>query len=399
MNKLQSNINKSNKWCLPVIVILLIIAAVLLWKNFDTFRPGFEITDELGGNIFPSAILSVATTNAQVIVPPDTLYIGNPKSVISIRVRSGKAFSRIRLEINETRFFSRSVSEFILNKANTEYLIFPEVIWNYDALRNLNQAEPISVAITAEMNGKALGQRVRTFSVRSINECLMGYISNGKKYNDTSIFFTAYVNEDHPMIDQLLREALNTRIVNRFSGYQLRSADAVDKQVYALWNVLQKRKFQYSSVANTSLSSNVVFSMRIRTFDDALSSSQINCVDGSVLFASLLRAINIEPILVHIPGHMFVGYYTGSDRREMSFLETTMIGDVNLDDFFPDEQLDSTMVGKSQNQISRITYEKSKEYANKRYQSLEENFKSGKRDYRLLVISKEVRRDIQPLGK
>lgn len=59
-----------------------------------------------------------------------------------------------------------SVSEFILNKANTEYLIFPEVIWNYVALRNLNQTEPISVAITAEMNGKALGQRVRTFSVQ-----------------------------------------------------------------------------------------------------------------------------------------------------------------------------------------------------------------------------------------
>ena len=42
----------------------------------------------------------------------------------------------------------------------------------------------------------------------------------------------------------------------------------------------------------------------------ALESSQINCVDGSVLFASLLRSINIEPILVRTPGHMFVGYYT-----------------------------------------------------------------------------------------
>jgi hypothetical protein len=399
MNNDQSEVKKTTKWCIPVIIILFLIASVSVWMNFDSFRPGFEITDELGGNIFPSAILSVATTNAQVIIPSDSLVVGNPKSVIAIRLRSGKALSRVRIEIAGTRFFSLSISEFILNKANTEYLIFPDVIWNYDALRNLNQAEPISVVVTAEMNGKALGQRVHTFSVRSINECLMGYISNGKKYNDTSIFFAAYVNEDHTMIDQLLREALNTRIVNRFTGYQLRSSDIVDKQVYALWNVLQKRKFQYSSVANTSLSSNVVFSMRIRTIDDALSSSQINCVDGSVLFASLLRAINIEPILVYIPGHMFVGYYTGSDRREMSFLETTMIGDVNLDDFFPDEHLDSTMVGKSQNQISRITYEKSKEYAGKRYLSLEENFQKGTRNYRLIVISREVRRDIQPLGK
>ena len=72
------------------------------------------------------------------------------------------------------------------------------------------------------------------------------------------------------MIDKLLREALNTRIVNRFLGYQGGNAEVVDKQVYALWNVLQKRNFRYSSVSNTSLSSNVVFSQRVRTFDDAL---------------------------------------------------------------------------------------------------------------------------------
>ena len=47
-------------------------------------------------------------------------------------------------------------------------------------------------------------------------------------------FFAAYVNEENPMIDQLLREALNTRIVNRFLGYQSKAKGAVDKQVYAL---------------------------------------------------------------------------------------------------------------------------------------------------------------------
>lgn len=200
------------------------------------------------------------------------------------------------------------------------------------------------------------------------------------------------------MIDKLLREALDTRIVNRFLGYQ-RGAEVVDRQVYALWNVLQKRKFRYSSVSNTSLSSNVVFSQRVRTFDDALESSQINCVDGSVLFASLLRAINIEPILVRTPGHMFVGYYTDSSHKDMNFLETTMIGDVDLDDFFPDEQLDSTMVGKSQNQMSRITFDKSKEYANKKYAQNKEGIHSGKLNYMFLEISKEVRRRIQPIGK
>ena len=391
---------KHPKWSLMIIGgILLILAIISIGLNLVPLRSGFEITDELGGNIFPSSILSVATTDAQVIVPTDSFYVGNPKSCIEVKLRSGKAYSRVRVEVGETPFFSQSVSEFVLEKSHKEYTIFPDIIWNYEALKNNNQAEPISVAITVEMNGKSMGQRVRTFSVRSLNECLLGYVTDGTKFHDTGIFFAAYVNEDNPMIDKLLREALDTRIVTRFLGYQAGKPEAVDKQVYALWNVLQKRNFRYSSVSNTSLSSNVVFSQRVRTFDDALESSQINCVDGSVLFASLLRAVNIEPILVRTPGHMFVGYYTDPLHKGMNFLETTMIGDVDLDDFFPDEKLDSTMVGKSQNQMSLLTFDKSKEYANKKYKQNEKGIHSGKLNYMFLEISKDVRRQIQPIGK
>ena len=368
--------------------------------NNSSLRYDYEITDDLGGNIFPSAILSIATTDAQIIIPSDTMYLGNPKSIIGVRIRSSKPLSHVRVEVAETKFYAQSVSEFDLPKPDIDYIIYPDIIWNYEALKNNAQPEPISVVVDAEINGKKIGRKIQTFSVRSINECLLGYYTKGRKFHDTGIFFAAYVNEDHPMIDQILREALNTRIVNKFLGYQARNAAAaVDKQVYALWNVLQKRNFRYSSVSNTSLSSNVVISQRVRTFEDALNSSQINCVDGSVLFASLLRAINIEPILVRIPGHMFVGYYTDSNRKNVNFLETTMIGDVDLDDFFPDEQLDSTMVGQSKNQVSLITFEKSKEYATNKYNQHKEFFNKGKVNYLFLEISKGVRRKIQPIGK
>lgn len=380
------------------VAFLLVLTVLIYWLKFNPFSRVFEITDDLGGNIFPSAILSVATTDAQVIEPADSVYLGNPKSCIAIKVRSQSAFTRVRINVAESPFFSQSVSEFVLERPRTDYTIYPDIIWNYEALKDNGQAMPVSVVISLEVNGDDYGQRVRTFSVRSINECLLGYVTNGTKFHDTGIFFAAYVNEENPMIDRLLREALNTRIVNRFIGYQ-GSKEKVDKQIYALWNVLQKRQFRYSSVSNTSLSSNVVFSQRVRTFDDALESSQINCVDGSVLFASLLRAINIEPILVRIPGHMFVGYYTDATRKETNFLETTMIGDVDMDDFFPDEQLDSTMVGKTQNQMSLITFEKSKEYANKKYKKNEQLIHSKRLNYMFLEISKEVRHKIQPIAK
>ena len=92
-------------------------------------------------------------------------------------------------------------------------------------------------------------------------------------------------------------------------------------------------------------------------------------------------------------------YYTDAGRKNKNFLETTMIGDVDLDDFFPDEKLDSTMVGKSQNQMSRLTFDKSKQYANNKYKQNEEGIHSGKLNYMFLEISKDVRRKIQPIGK
>lgn len=389
---------RKREWIAGSAILLLLVAGIFAW-TYTTMRPDFEITDQLGGTIFPSAILSVATTSTEVIKPTDSLYVGNPKGCIAITLQSGGAYSRVRIDVAQTPFYAHSVSEFVLPQGRTQYTIYPDIIWNYEALRANTQAEPISVAITVEMNGEEIGQRLRTFSVRSINECLLGYVTDGRRFHDTGIFFAAYVNEENPMIDKLLREALNTRIVDRFLGYQSPVKGAVDRQVYALWNILQKRNFRYSSVSNTSLSSNVVYSQRVRTFDDSLESSQINCVDGSVLFASLLRAINIDPILIRTPGHMFVGYYTDSGHKEMNFLETTMIGDVDLDDFFPDQQLDSTLVGKSQNQMSLLTFDKSKEYAGKKYADNKAGIHSGKVNYMFLPISKEVRRQIQPIGK
>lgn len=391
-------------WCITAVVLSLtmLVGGMTYVVMKRPFADDYELVDQLGGNLFPSAILSVATTNTQVIPPMSGEYVGNPKSCVAIKLKSGRANTVVRIELAETPFYARSVSTFVLPKEHTEYIIYPDILWRYNALRNNEQAEPVSVVANVEVDGKDLGQKVRTFSVRSINECLLGFnkqLPDGRtRYVSTRLFYAAYVNEENPLIDKVLREALNTRIVRRFLGYQS-TPEMVDKQVYALWYVLQKRNFKYSSVSYSSLSSNVVYAQRVRTFEDALNSSQINCVDGSVLFASLLRAINITPVLVQMPGHMFVGYYTDSAKKNLTFLETTMIGDVDLDDYFPDEKLDSTRTTKSQGEMSRLTFEKSKEYALREYMRVKDKVQANKPNYLFVEINKNVRRNVQSIGK
>ena len=397
---LKGFIRTKDRWKSATVIIstVAVLACMAYIYRYAPFTSKLEVTNELGGNIFPVTILSTATTDADLIKPADTTYIGNPKSCIGLRIRNGHTNSKLRVEVAETPFFSTSVSEFVLPKAGKEYLVFPDIIWNYKALQENTQPMPVNISVHVKLNGKELSSNV-VFSMRSINECLLGYMDSRMKFHDTGQFFAAYVNEDNPKIDHILRQALDSRIVNRFWGYQSRSEKVVDRQVYALWYVLQKRGFKYSSISNSSLSSNVVFTQRVRTFDDALESAQINCVDGSVLFASLLKAININPILVRIPGHMFVGYYTDRSHKNIHFLETSMIGDVNLDDFFPEEKLDSTMVGKSQESVSRILFEKSKEYATRIYRENEKMIHSGKVNYMFLEIDKSTRARVQPVGR
>lgn len=394
--------NKSGRLVIMLLIVFVFLGAgavLLFWRDRIFASTSFEIDDELGGNIFPSLMLSTATTDARILPGAPRHSLGNPKWGISITITSPLPNARLTVEVGETPFFKHSVSEFILPQKDTTYVVYPDIVWNYDALRANLQAEPISMTITAHIKDREAQQRVRTFSVRSVNECMIGYVDKANAFHNTGVLFAAYVNEDSPLIDDVLRQALNTRIVNRFMGYQHQSKTSVEKQVYALWHVLQQRKFRYSSISNSSLSSNVVYAQRVRTFEDALSSAQVNCVDGSVLFASLLRAVNIDPILVRVPGHMYVGYYTDRQHTRKRFIETTMIGDIDLDDFFPQEKLDSTTQGKSQREMSSITFQKAQEYAERNYQRDSVLIHSRPRQYMYLEISKNLRRQIQPLGK
>ncbi len=390
---------KKEKSLVYILIIGIILGSVFFIIRGQIFASAFEVTDELGGNIFPSAILAVATTDTVIVKPANSQYLGDPKGGFMIKIKSNKSMSKVRIVIAKTPFFDQSITDFILDKADSTYQLFPNVIWNYQALKNNTQPTPVSVSISATIDGKDAGNIVKNYSVRSVNECLLAYVDSKRKFHDTGIFFAAYVNEESPLISKILREALDTRIVNSFVGYHYHTPSSVRRQVYALWNVLQRRNFKYSSVSTTSLSSNIVYSQRVRTLDESFNNSQINCVDGTVLFASLLRAIEIDPILVRVPGHMFVGYYLDKKHKQKEFLETTMVGDVNLDDFFPAEKLDSTMHQKSQNEMSQMTFDKALQYANNNFLKYEPRFKQHARFCLFLPIVDDVRQYIQPIGK
>ena len=70
---------------------------------------------------------------------------------------------------------------------------------------------------------------------------------------------------------------------------------------------------------------------RVRLPRQALEEGQANCIDGTVLFASLLEAVSLSPAIVIVPGHAFVAWETWSDSGKWRHLETTVIGSKDFD--------------------------------------------------------------------
>ena len=308
-------------------------------------EPAWAPFIEMDGQLFPSMVVATATVKPDADEEQDASLIGDPYGQIGAVVESAPAGAKLKLVVRETKWFAASEESATVEEAG-DYSIFPKLGWNYDNLLKARQVEPASVVMELFVNGKSLGTRTETVTVRSLNDCplyRMPTDENGKPVDsdegaatpgeDLSFMFAAYVNENHPWVDQITKEALESGVVDSFTGYQSGEEDEVYKQVFAIWNVMQRRGMKYSDITPSSAESQVVLSQHVRLFDEAVSARQANCVDGTVLFASILRKINITPYLVLVPGHMFLAFDLDEAGTSTVALETTMMGDTDLRKF------------------------------------------------------------------
>jgi hypothetical protein len=138
------------------------------------------------------------------------------------------------------------------------------------------------------------------------------------------VCFASFVNEDHPWINALLQEAANGS-VHAFTGYQSGSQGAM-LQAQAIWDALAARGLSYVNVATDSSASPLVSTQYVRFLDQSVRDHGANCVDASVLFASILRKIGLRPVLLFRPGHCFTGFYDAPEGGHLVAFETTFLG-------------------------------------------------------------------------
>jgi hypothetical protein len=274
--------------------------------------------------LFPSYIISTAALRSN----PDNAVaniLGDQHGVLGAEVVAPKDGARVEVTIECDEYFSESVFAGKLPKAGETYSIFPKLKYKFDALSNCKQATPTTVTFRVQIGKGDVEEQSLTMTMRSINDCPVK-LQAGEEIIDTSFTFAAYVNEQHPFLDKLLRESLDIGAVKNFAGYQAKTHEDVLLQIYSIWDMLVSRDVRYSSVTTTAVDSDAILSQNVRLLEDTINNQQANCVDGSVLMVSILRKIDIESFLVLVPGHCYVGFYLDEAHTIPLGIETTLLG-------------------------------------------------------------------------
>jgi hypothetical protein len=151
-------------------------------------------------------------------------------------------------------------------------------------------------------------------------------------WRDLTRYLGAFVTPNAPALEGLLRAAADLAPNNQFVSYQ-DGAAGVGAQVKALFDALQNKKLRYVNSVLAFSPEDGWSSQRVRLPRQTLDSTNGNCIDGTVLFASLLEAITLRPAIVLIPGHAFVAWQTDpADDDAWKYLETTLIGTKTFED-------------------------------------------------------------------
>jgi hypothetical protein len=144
----------------------------------------------------------------------------------------------------------------------------------------------------------------------------------------------AWVNKEDKNVIKLRAEAAvlnNGAVIGYPPTVSPAAAKTVEAQAKALYTALLNRKLTYGNRTLPQFQDTNSFGQMVRLPSKSIGDGMMNCLDGAVLFASLLASCDLNPGILFVPGHALVGWkQSDTAGSDWEFLEIT---DVTGSDF------------------------------------------------------------------
>jgi len=143
-------------------------------------------------------------------------------------------------------------------------------------------------------------------------------------------FIASWVTPHDANVEVLLSRAKEWMPGRRLPGYEpWKSTVLQEKSTYvqakAIYKALQKAGVSYVK-SSITFGGNPNISQRVRMPRESLSQSSANCIDGAVMYASLFENLGMDPVVVLVPGHAYVGVRVARGSQRYLFVDTSLTG-------------------------------------------------------------------------
>lgn len=204
---------------------------------------------------------------------------------------------------------------------------------NHRVLAQIEEAEFGTLVVEVHAGDELIGSTSEQVELLAYNQLMWThhYFSS----------MAAFITPNHPAVAQVMievRDHLVTTTGNGATqGYQSGSERAIEI-ADAIWSVVSGKGFHYTNPP----ASFEGFGQKVRTADIVISEQAATCLDSTMLFASLLAAAGLDPVLFMWSGHASVGLWMIDEAERAGLLGP--IDAVNTNPNFVQDMIDRRLL-------------------------------------------------------
>lgn len=302
-------LSKKRKWYILLIVIVALVAGFILMKGFK----------QVNNKISSSGTIPYVNVyfDAEEVFPVYLLYLKNTKKgfmELNITNPDNKPRS-LELSYGFTEF-GRLDSQKVDIDPNS--VIKMQI--NPFSAKMMEVVTPLNTTFTIKLtDDHQTGIFSKSWGLK-INPC--DEIPWKIKNQDLSKLIASWITPQNGSVEALMMKVKEKMGGNRVSINNMSDED-FSKLVKSIFNTVKDEGINY---INGTISFGEGYSQRIRLPNLTLKSKLANCIDGSVLLASLFENAGLRPYIIILPEHALVGVSRANQKSDMIYIETTLLG-------------------------------------------------------------------------
>lgn len=230
---------------------------------------------------------------------------------------------RRRISVHVAGWSDSEVRDVQLEAGARQTLVFaPSFLPRF--YQNLEIIAATAGVSVSDVSGRTVYETTVPLRLRSAEDIFWG------KDFEYAPFIASWVTPHEPLVEGMLARAKAHVADHRLPGYEdWKNSISQERETYleakAIYTALQEAGLSYVK-SSLTLGGHQEYSERVRMPRASLHNSSANCIDAAVMYASLFENLGMDPKVVIVPGHAYVGVRVAQGSSRFLLIDAALTG-------------------------------------------------------------------------